>query len=309
MPPCAHTECERFTGTMENRSTFAPISAILMTAASPASPPPMTMILGAAISLHRLSVRSGFWFRRVARVHDGSPCRRSILKPLAECVQAHQAHRAHEQKKSQAQPEKSLLRLVAGNNSPLGREQPDAIGEMPRGANQPDHVEGKQQRVMNLRRNLAERELRMIVQVNPGKAHRVGMPQDVKEGDAAGPALRRIQPVSSPGIFRNVALAAIPDVETVERMERDGQPDPEQFKEENQGKICQKADLARVGRRSADRGRVRNQSMFKEKRAHRNDAREGMQSAQNKGCTLAGAQGRDSMRYNCFDTGSIRTGC
>ena len=32
MPPCAQTECERFTGTMENRSTWPPISAILMAA-------------------------------------------------------------------------------------------------------------------------------------------------------------------------------------------------------------------------------------------------------------------------------------
>src|SRR5580658_6360838 len=49
MPPCAHTECERLTGTMEKRSTLPPASAILMTAASPASPPPTTMILGAAM--------------------------------------------------------------------------------------------------------------------------------------------------------------------------------------------------------------------------------------------------------------------
>src|SRR3954467_13864639 len=40
MPPCAHTECERFTGTIENRSTCPPISAILMTALNPATPPP-----------------------------------------------------------------------------------------------------------------------------------------------------------------------------------------------------------------------------------------------------------------------------
>src|SRR5215470_18359554 len=51
IPPCAHTECDRFTGTMENRSTWPPISAILMTAASPARPPPTTMILGLAIQI------------------------------------------------------------------------------------------------------------------------------------------------------------------------------------------------------------------------------------------------------------------
>src|SRR5208337_4625495 len=49
MPPWAQTECERLTGTMENRSTVPPASAILMTAARPASPPPTTMILGVAI--------------------------------------------------------------------------------------------------------------------------------------------------------------------------------------------------------------------------------------------------------------------
>src|SRR5581483_1030476 len=52
MPPWAQTECDRFTGTMENRSTLPPISAILITAESPASPPPTTMIFGFdAISL------------------------------------------------------------------------------------------------------------------------------------------------------------------------------------------------------------------------------------------------------------------
>src|SRR5580692_9258238 len=49
MPPWAQTECERFTGTIENRSTSPPISAILMTAARPARPPPTTMIFGADI--------------------------------------------------------------------------------------------------------------------------------------------------------------------------------------------------------------------------------------------------------------------
>src|SRR5258707_7852806 len=48
MPPCAHTECERLTGTMENRSTLPPASAILITADRPARPPPTTIIFGVA---------------------------------------------------------------------------------------------------------------------------------------------------------------------------------------------------------------------------------------------------------------------
>src|ERR1700682_3455225 len=54
MPPCAHTECDRFTGTMENRSTSPPISAIFMTAARPARPPPTTMIFGGTAMLLRV---------------------------------------------------------------------------------------------------------------------------------------------------------------------------------------------------------------------------------------------------------------
>src|SRR5258706_15670083 len=45
IPPCAQTECERFTGTTESRSTSCPASAIFIVAASPANPPPTTTIL------------------------------------------------------------------------------------------------------------------------------------------------------------------------------------------------------------------------------------------------------------------------
>src|SRR5918996_772627 len=44
IPPCAQTECERFTGTTENRSTARPASAMRMAAARPASPPPTIAI-------------------------------------------------------------------------------------------------------------------------------------------------------------------------------------------------------------------------------------------------------------------------
>src|SRR5262249_57386182 len=43
IPPCAHTECERFTGTIEKRSTGTPASAILMVVINPARPPPTTI--------------------------------------------------------------------------------------------------------------------------------------------------------------------------------------------------------------------------------------------------------------------------
>src|ERR1700722_15839456 len=73
MPPWAQTEWERLTGTMEKRSTLPPASAILMTAASPAKPPPTTMILGAAIRFRVLSTclqsEQEKTFARPAQVH------------------------------------------------------------------------------------------------------------------------------------------------------------------------------------------------------------------------------------------------
>src|SRR5882762_7920361 len=56
MPPCAHTECDRFTGTMENRSTRTPDSATRIAAISPARPPPTMMIFGFLIRAVSLRV-------------------------------------------------------------------------------------------------------------------------------------------------------------------------------------------------------------------------------------------------------------
>src|SRR5579875_2417527 len=50
IPPWAHTECERLTGTMEKRSTLPPASAILMTAERPARPPPTTTLRGVVVA-------------------------------------------------------------------------------------------------------------------------------------------------------------------------------------------------------------------------------------------------------------------
>src|SRR5215467_11644769 len=71
IPPCAQTECERFTGTTENRSTLPPFSAILMTAASPASPPPTTMTLGLFAILQFLLNRSQKLTTEITELHRG----------------------------------------------------------------------------------------------------------------------------------------------------------------------------------------------------------------------------------------------
>src|SRR5215472_9791608 len=118
MPPCAHTECERFTGTIENRSTLPPISAILMTAARPARPPPMTMILGAAAAI---SVHRPFWDHRpVTGVHDIPVTRCRLLKARPECVQAYQSDHTHKQKERETNAKQPLLCLLARDDAPLG---------------------------------------------------------------------------------------------------------------------------------------------------------------------------------------------
>src|ERR1700757_2699892 len=144
MPPCAHTECERLTGTIENRSTLPPISAILITAARPARPPPITTIFGLdAILRYRLSellcrTRSPIFHRPGARRIG-----RLQHEPRPEGVQAGEAHDAHHQAKPQARGERGAARSPARNTPPLGANQPQAVGEVPRRADQAHHVEQK----------------------------------------------------------------------------------------------------------------------------------------------------------------------
>src|SRR5215469_7854465 len=139
MPPCAQTECERFTGTIENRSTCPPISAILMTAASPASPPPTTMIFGAAaISVHP---PSGNNCPGIHNVSTGS----GLLETRAECVQASESDDAHKEEECEANPKQPLLCFFAGNNAPLRREEPDSVGKVPGCGNQSKDVENEQE--------------------------------------------------------------------------------------------------------------------------------------------------------------------
>src|SRR4051812_9809456 len=73
MPPWAQTECERLTGTMEKRSTLPPASAILMTAARPARPPPTTMMRGVAAAMNDsyLEVCQDFRYTSLRTDHCG----------------------------------------------------------------------------------------------------------------------------------------------------------------------------------------------------------------------------------------------
>ena len=62
----------------------------------------------------------------------------------------------------------------------------------------------------------------------PRESQMPGMPNDVSESDSAGVALRRVHPVAGPRILDHVAVAAKPDVEAVEGVIKNRQPDAKQ---------------------------------------------------------------------------------
>src|SRR3974390_152134 len=126
IPPWAHTECERFTGTIEKRSTSPPISAILMTAASPARPPPTTMIFGAAAILYEsdLPGRARWLTHCDARSRIRLP---GLIGSREESVHAGRANGDQAKSQRQADVAETAARLLTGGDPPLGGEQPQPV--------------------------------------------------------------------------------------------------------------------------------------------------------------------------------------
>src|SRR5438046_9776357 len=65
--------------------------------------------------------------------------------------------------------------------------------------------------------------------MHTAEAQMPGVPDHVEEGDGAGPALRSEHEIAGPGIIRNVAFSAIPNVEAIQRVIENEQPDSEQL--------------------------------------------------------------------------------
>jgi len=158
--------------------------------------------------------------------------------------------------------------------------------------------------MLKLQLHFAEGRFRMTQDVNPAKAQMPGVPPHVNEGDGAGPALQSEHPVARPGIIGDVTLAAEPDVEAVERVVKNRQPDPEQLEVENEGEARQQFHLLGVRTGPAGGERIGDE-MLDQERAHRNNAAERMELAEQKRMALPGAQGRDA---SVGADGSCRTG-
>src|SRR5713101_9294856 len=125
MPPCAQTECERFTGTMENRSTGTPDSATRIAAISPARPPPTMMIFGFLIRGVSLGVCPQREPGVVQAESDGDACDRQ-----------HGADKC-------AEITGGTLRPCGHCNAPLAREIPEAVAQMEGGGRDAHNVKSQ----------------------------------------------------------------------------------------------------------------------------------------------------------------------
>src|SRR5271169_3472225 len=121
----------------------------------------------------------------------------------------------------------------------------------------------------------------------------ISMLHHVGERDDAGPALRSVKPVARPGISADVGRALIPDVDAVEPVVKNRNPDEEQFQKKNERQAVQKLDLFSVGDRAFEGFGIRDE-VFEKKSSDRYDAAERMQTAEQERRSLASTEGSDS---------------
>src|ERR1700675_502343 len=197
MPPCAQTECDRFTGTMEKRSTGVPDSATRIAAISPARPPTTIMILGVLIRAVSLDVR---------------PEREPVI---VKSKGNRDAHESQNHGNGGSQPRSCALRARSYRNAPLAGEIPQAISQMKGRRGNADKVK---RQVPGIRHCL--RHVVIVGSPMANKPLRVHVPADKDERDNSAPALENIHPVGHPGMAQRVRLPGPPDVNAVEAVEK-----------------------------------------------------------------------------------------
>src|SRR6476646_2713241 len=140
-----------------------------------------------------------------------------VVSPLwpEECRHGEPSNQNQSERQDCTRAARPFARSLAYGDAPLGAEKIDAVREMPRRGNDPGQIKQPGPPVLKLGLHLVKSRIGMREQVCAGEAHRVRMPEDVDEGDGAGPALRGIHEVSRPGIVAYVGFAAEPDVKAV----------------------------------------------------------------------------------------------
>src|SRR5581483_6676885 len=286
IPPCAHTECERLTGTMENRSTCPPISATLMTAAKPASPPPTTMILGLDAIEVRVSLAAspfrGRLLQNPAMLGLRPLLLEFLLRPLRLGITERPDDRETHDDEQQGHRDSELLHagasLVADHQAPLGGEQEKSISEVPGCGGHAHDVRCQGPWILKFVLYLPEGGIGMVEEVHAREAHVPSVIQDVGECDDPGPALCGVSPVSGPGISgANIGVAPPPDINAIKGMEGEGNPDPQQLQPKNERQPGEELHLAGVGFRPIGGERVGDE-MFDQVGADRKDAAQRVQT-------------------------------
>src|SRR5208282_186907 len=113
-------------------------------------------------------------------------------------------------------------------------------------------------------------------QMHASEAQEVGVLHNKNERDDPGPAMRGVKPIAGPGIVGDIGLALIPDINAVEAVVGDGNPDEEQFEQKNERQAIQKFDLLAIGQWAFEGFGVRDE-VFEQKSADGDDATERME--------------------------------
>ena len=186
--------------------------------------------------------------------------------------------------------------MFAGGDAPFRGEQPQAVAEVPGCRDDTDCVKSDHPRMLKFCLNLGKGLKRVRRQVHAGEAQEVSVLRHEDQRDDAGPALRSVEPVAGPGIIADVSLALIPDVNAVEAVVEDRNPDEEQLQQKNGGQAVQKLDLLSIGDGAFEGFGVRDE-VFEKKGSNGYDAAERMQTPQQERRSLARAQWSDA-RFN-----------
>src|SRR5208282_781248 len=218
-----------------------------------------------------------------------------------ESVHAGRADGNQAKREREAEIAKAAARPFPRRDAPLRREQPQSVAEVPGSGDDRDRVKGDHPRILEFCLNLGERLHGVRRQVHAGEAQIISMLHHVDERDDASPALGAVKPIALPRIIDDVGVALIPDVDAVEAVVKDRNPDKEQLQKKNSGQAIEKLDLLAVSLNAFEGFGVRDE-MFEKEGSDGYDAGERMQTAQQERDSLASAQrsdaGLDSRSYS-----------
>ena len=129
-----------------------------------------------------------------------------------------------------AEPAEGALRADAYRDAPRAGEIPEAVAAMEGRRDDSDYV--KCQIVGILHGGV---DIGVGGHAAGGEALGPDVPADEEEGDDAAPALQDVEPVGHPGVTEGIGFALPPDVEAVEAVKEDGEPDAQGFDEQAPG--------------------------------------------------------------------------